>query len=416
MPEDQQLSVSGGSDLHGQAVSRGKTFVRLGWPNDSSHWREATTYAGCIWLVFTALRWTTAICTEYFSSPEHGRLQEGFPGVIRIFSVWDGASYTVIATNGYFDPTEPQVWIAFFPGLPVVVRAVAWVATGGQVTLFTAQAAGVLVATSASLIATILLFGFTEARYSRSAAVWAAVLLMVWPTAIFLNAVYTESLFLALALGAWYCAWRGRWWWAGLLCAGASFTRINGLILAGALLVLMLTQASRGKVTLSVSKVLAVCCGALGTLAYFLYLYRSTGDWLAWSHALEKGWLRHSASPFEGLQGTLQNIATQTDPFQKTQSVVDIFAVALLLVFAAYLAARRHVPEFAFTVVTLAVLASSTEYLSVMRYTVIVFPIFVIGGDLLSRSREWVSTMVVTLSGVWMIATTVLFTLEAWAG
>ena len=54
--------------------------------------------------------------------------------------------------------------------------------------------------------------------------------------------------------------------------------------------------------------------------------------------------------------------------------------------------------------------------MSIMRNTLTIFPIFVIGGGILARRREWFTAMVLTLSGVWMVGTTVLFTLTKWAG
>jgi hypothetical protein len=239
---------------------------------------------------------------------------------------------------------------------------------------------------------------------------------MTWPTAVFLNAAYTESLFLALAVGAWYSAWRGRWWLAGLLCAGASLTRLNGVLLAGALLVFLVVEMARRQTPVRVLNFLAVGVGVLGTAAYFFYLRLNTGNWMTWPNTLEDGWHRHSASLVQGFVGTLDRISVQPDPFQRAQSVVDLVTVTFLTLFVAYLGWRRFWPELAFTAATLYTVAASPEYISVLRYTLTLFPLFVVGGLVLSRRREWVSAMIVTLSGVWMLVSTVLFTLDKWIG
>jgi hypothetical protein len=96
--------------------------------------------------------------------------------------------------------------------------------------------------------------------------------------------------------------------------------------------------------------------------------------------------------------------------------VVDLVTVAFLTLLIAYLAWRRFWPELAFTAATLYTVAASPEYISVLRYTLTLFPLFVVGGLVLSRRREWVSAMIVTLSGVWMLVSTVLFTLDKWIG
>jgi len=73
-------------------------------------------------------------------------------------------------------------------------------------------------------------------------------------------------------------------------------------------------------------------------------------------------------------------------------------------------------PELTLTLITVGVLASSFNYMSILRNTLTIFPLFVIGGGILARRREWFTAMVLTLSGVWMVGTTMLFTLSKWAG
>jgi hypothetical protein len=382
-----------------------------------AEWRDALCTGGGIWLIFTALRWITAVVTEFVSEPDHGRLHSDFPGWLLLFYNWDSDFYANIAVDGYFaGDRHPNVWPAFFPGLPLAMRGLAWVGNGGELTKFSASVAGVVLAHVFSLAATVMIFRLTSATFTRRAGVWSAVLLMTWPTAVFLNAAYTESLFLALAVGAWYSAWRGRWWLAGFLCAGASLIRLNGVLLAGALLVFLVVEMARRRTPVRVSSFLAVTVGVLGTAAYFFYLQRNTGDWMTWPNALEDGWHRHSDSLVEGFGGTLDRISVQTDPFQRAQSVVDVLTVVFLILFVAYLAWRRFWPELAFTAATLYTVAASPEYISVLRYTLTLFPLFVVGGLVLSRRREWVSAMLVTLSGVWMLVSTVLFTLDKWIG
>jgi Mannosyltransferase (PIG-V) len=412
-------------DTTGGSAVRGQSRRALTWPGSRrlSHswlgpeWLDAVRTGGGIWLTFSALRWVTAVVPGMFPLPGHDRPQTDLPDWLLFLYNWDSGFYADIATHGYFSgDREPNVWIAFFPGLPLAMRGLAWVGTFGDVTLDSARLAGVILAQICSCVATVLLYRLTSERFGHRAAVWSAVLLMTWPTAVFLNAVYTESLFLALAVGSWYSAWRGRWWLAGLLCAGASLTRLNGLLLAGALLAYLVVEMAGKRTPWRVSSVLAVAVGGLGTAGYFWYLYLNTGDWLAWPKALEDGWHRRSSSLGEGLFGTLSRISVQTDAFQRAQSVIDIVTVGFLLGCCIYLAWRRYWPELVFTLATWYTVAASPEYLSVLRYTLTLFPLFIVGGDLLSRAREWASTVVVTLLGTWMLVTTVLFTMGEWAG
>ena len=51
------------------------------------------------------------------------------------------------------------------------------------------------------------------------------------PMAFFFSAVYSESLYLALSVGVFWCARQGRWAWVGVLGALAAATRSAGVVL-----------------------------------------------------------------------------------------------------------------------------------------------------------------------------------------
>jgi hypothetical protein len=121
-------------------------------------------------------------------------------------------------------------------------------------------------------------------------------------------------------------------------------------------------------------------------------------------------------APWTSLTNTITAFQTVADPFQRAQWAIDIAAVTLCLFAAGYMAYHRYWAELTLTIITVLVLASNASYLSIMRNTLTIFPLFVIGGVILARRREWITSMVLTLSGVWMIGTTALFTLTKWVG
>lgn len=384
-------------------------------PSARAQWWRATKIAGAIWLVFTVLRYLVASVTEFFFQPDHGRLTQGVVGILKLPSTFDSGYYAAIGRYGYFGEIGSPIWQAFFPGYPLTMRAVAagftFEVSDGR--LFVAGAG---VSAVCSLIATVVVYRLAESAGARRAGVCAALLLMLWPTSAFLTATYSESLYLALAVGAWWNALKGRWWVAGLLCAYASFTRINGVFLAIALLVLLLVRVTRKQDTFRFHKLIAVALGVTGAAAYLIYLWVETGDPQAWQHAQLEGWGRMTVWPWTSLKNTVDAIVNIDDPLRQAQWLIDIFAVGFCLLAAAYMVYRRYWPELTLTLITVGVLASSFNYMSIMRNTLTIFPLFVIGGGILARRREWFTAMVLTLSGVWMVGTTVLFTLSKWAG
>lgn len=377
-------------------------------------WGPALRLGGLIWLIFTALRYIVAAVVEYQIQPDHGRLRFGLPGVLSLPFTFDSGYFAEIAGNGYFGERTSPTWRAFFPGYPLAMRATSLAMTF-DVSWGRLVVAGALISAGCSLVATVVVFRLAQELAGVRSGVCAALLLMVWPAATFLSAAYSESLYLAFAVGAWWNAQRGRWWVAGMLCAGASLTRVNGVFLAAALLVLLMVRVARRQETFRVNKVLAVGVGTLGAVAYLGYLWARTGDPLAWQHAQTEGWGRTTVAPWTSLVNTVEAIGL-TDPFQRAQFVIDIAAVTLCLLAAGYMIYQRYWAELTLTLITVLVLASNASYLSIMRNTLTIFPLFVIGGAILARRREWVTSVVLTLSGIWMIGTTVLFTLTQWVG
>jgi hypothetical protein len=133
---------------------------------------------------------------------------------------WDSVWYLDIAQHGYFSRQAT----AFFPLLPLILH-------GGAVLLGSAVVAGALVSLIAMAIAGALLYRLARLDLDARAATTTVALLAVFPTSFFFSALYTESLFLALTLGAFYAARRERWLAAGFLGALASATRNAGILL-----------------------------------------------------------------------------------------------------------------------------------------------------------------------------------------
>jgi hypothetical protein len=144
-----------------------------------------------------------------------------------IWNRWDAPHYLFLAEHGYQSTGEQRWFLAFFPLFPWLVRALRPVCG-------TYLAAALVLSTALSLTLAVLLRRLAEREEAGLGAstVW---FLFVFPTAYFLHIGYTESLFLALAVGAFLSARNGEWQTAGMLGALAGLTRINALVLLPAL-------------------------------------------------------------------------------------------------------------------------------------------------------------------------------------
>jgi hypothetical protein len=244
---------------------------------------------------------------------------------------WDAAWYQSIAFEGYsVDGSLSNV--AFFPLYPLLIR-------GAALIVGDPCWAAWLVSQGALLGALAGLYRLGRTRLGdEDAARWSVVLLLAWPFAFFYGAGYTEPLFLCLAVWAFLCAERGRCWAAGVLGALAAATRLTGLALLPALL-LVPPAAGPGEAPLSLRGLwqrigrrrLPVLLVPAGTLAYFTFLEVRFGDFWANLHAARAGWGRGPAKGGHDLfAATTALFQPDQDPLRLVLTVQLILALALL--------------------------------------------------------------------------------------
>ncbi len=222
---------------------------------------------------------------------DHGGLTQSFGDVGNALVApavrWDSNWYVDLAGHGYrHEAVEP----AFFPLYPLLVRGVSELTTSIVV-------AGILISLVSFLVALVLLGRLTELELGAQAAPRAIWLLALFPAALFFSALYTEALFLALELGSFYAARRGRWAWAGVLGALGSATRNTGVLLVLALAVLYLygpredrPPDAPGATGLHPryrlrADALWLALVPVGLAIYLAYMQAHFGDWLAPLHA-----------------------------------------------------------------------------------------------------------------------------------
>jgi hypothetical protein len=167
---------------------------------------------------------------------------------------WDAAWYLVIAHYGYRPElgTFTASRAAFFPLYPLGLSGLSQL--GLQPVI-----AGVLLSVAAFAVALYCLHRLTTLELARllgvrsgfPASIRAGVqvedvarvtvmLTAFAPMAFYFSAVYSESLYMALSVGVFLCARRGRWALAAVLASLAGATRSTGVVLLAPVLLLYL--------------------------------------------------------------------------------------------------------------------------------------------------------------------------------
>ena len=298
---------------------------------------------------------------------------------IDVWARWDSDWYLLIAREGYSD--SPSSTPAFFPLYPGLVATLGRLLAGHYVL------AGVLVSLAACAVAFVLLHRLALERLGPDGAGRAVLYLALFPTALFLGAVYSESLYLALALGSFLLAERGRFLGAGALAGLAMLTRPVGIALLPALALLAWRSSERRRALLGVAASLPVA--ALYPLLLGLWI----GEPLAPVRAQEGIWERALswAGPLGGLWEGVAALA-DSDPARTLALNVQQLAFVLLFVALAVVAWRRFgAPYGLFALGSLAIPlsfpAERFPLLSMSRFGLVIFPLVLALAALGARQR-----------------------------
>jgi Predicted integral membrane protein len=332
-----------------------------------------------------------------------GRENEHFPTImLEAFKRWDAGHYEAIAQNGYATHGDYQERIVFFPLYPYLVRYVEYLIPSFLVAgLFVSAVASV--AAGYFIQAIVRFDGQDDAEASRS--LW---YFFVFPTAYFLAEPYTEALFMALILGSFYMARRGQWYWAAILGAFATASRLEGMVLLPALVVEALHQKRWRGID---PKALSLVLVPLGFLFYLYLNYYLHGDFFAFVHYEDINWFHHRIWPWDSLREAWAWL--KAPPGFNRTSIYELRLASVAIVAALLLIGIRWLrPSYQiFGWLGLAMFLSASFELSVPRYVLTLFPIYFVLARL-GRNPE-VHQALLTVSALLMGLFFVIYT-KSW--
>jgi hypothetical protein len=261
-------------------------------------------------------------------------------------------------------------------------------------------AAGVLISNVALALAAVLLARLVALDHGRSIAIASIGLLLVFPTTVFLSAVYAESLFLLCAVAALYLARTERWPAAGMMGALAALARPFGV-----LLVVPLTVELALRRRVSAAGLLGIALPLVAFAGWMLVLWRMTGDPLAFFTA-QAAYRRGAAAPV-GAITDLFDPAVYGDPY----FIIGFGGVIAILVALSWRSLRASLAAYA-TVFFAAALSSGT-LTSLMRYALAIFPVFV---TLAVLPSPWFRRIYIVTAATSAVLFTAMFALWYWIG
>lgn len=334
-----------------------------------------------------------------------------------IWDQWDFGYYQKIAEFGY-SGTDGST--AFYPLFAWLIRLVAYFSKSYL-------AAGLTISGIASLVAAILLRRLVELDYPASVAIHSVWFFLIFPTAYFLHVGYSEGLFLALVLASILAARAERWWLAGILGAFCWMTRATGAVLVPALAMEATQQwwmrrksSTEGRVApewrVSSHKSndsesastqrggynkgvrsswnwqwLWIGIVPAGFAVYLLINWRVSGDPFAFLQTRSLSFEQSFAPPLAGIR---QAIWAQYPTAGEAEmvGVQELFFVALAFV-CSIISWVKLRPAYAVWMTGSWILCASVSFFrSMPRYTLTMFPIFILFA-LLGKNRFWAGVL-----------------------
>jgi hypothetical protein len=322
-------------------------------------------------------------------------------GLLGIWNHWDGPHLLEIAELGYGPPADPAR-IVLFPLYPFAIRIVGL--------LMPLLPAAMLISLLATVAAAIGLQRLVRLDGPEHLANWSVVAMLVFPTAYAFVAPYTEALFLALTVWAFVAVRRDNMAAAGILGAAAALTRIQGVFLIPALGLEYLMVRRRID-----RDVLWIAATGLGFGLYLVLNYTTFGDPLRFVSVQQSVFVVHNQAPWLTLQ-QLWSGATTGAPSESwvTIYLAPLASMALLALVTVWALVSKHSrPSYAlYTAISLVAFASLSWPISVPRYVLGVFPVFIALGSLYRSPTG----RTIALGSIMLMGTfTTLFVMGHWA-
>jgi hypothetical protein len=335
-------------------------------------------------------------------------------GSMNIWSHWDGEHYVTLAMGGYLHPPD-NVSPAFFPLYPLLLRSFAEL-FGGPISKEALSVWGPLISLLFLPFALYFIYHIALEGWGERVARGTVLILALFPTTFFLNAAYTESLFLALSAGSmWAMRVKKDLLVACVLAGFAAATRNVGIFLVVPLMYEWIKDVERSRWQ---GVYLLLAPG--GLFAYMVYLWVRFGDPLLF-YSAQESWGRQATGPLDtasrawgaAVEGagrlldpdlwahpTLGNAANQLAGASNLFNLAFfVFAMVVLL------AGSRYLP-LSLTIYGLLLVAPATLFgtpgsplMGTPRYVLVAFPVFIVLA-LLFRNR--------VLLGGWLVVSTLL--------
>jgi len=313
----------------------------------------------------------------------------GLPNWVWGFGNFDGVHYLKIAYEGY----KAAFSQAFFPLYPILIRFLNILPRDLSLDprYFVDPSyfyTGLILSNLFFLGFMVFFYKLLRLDYSEKIAKLSLILVLVFPTSFYFGSIYTESLFLFLAVGSIYLFRTKNYFWAGIVAALASATRVIGIFIPIVFLI-------EGRKELKKSFVSLLLAPA-GILIYMFYLYKNFGDSILFLNSQPGFGAGRSAQAYILLPQVLfryikiflsVKITTLTFFNAALEFIFATIPLSLLIVFF-----KKIRPSYLWFSLLALILPTLTGTLSSMpRYVLVAFPLFPLLTQLVGKNYKFLA-------------------------
>lgn len=298
------------------------------------------------------------------------------------WATWDGGHFRGIAEAGY---KESQT--VFFPLFPILIRLLMFL---GINSLY----ASIFISIISGFVGLFFLYKLLQLDFQESFIKKSIFFLLIYPTSFIFLTAYSESLFLALSVSAFYFARTKKWKTAYLLTSLSIVTRLIGIAVLISLFVEGVTKGNAKTISFikkDLKHLLFFFLSLIPLAMYSLYLnllgksyYSFLADELYWGRKPTLFW-NTILSSFQ--------IATKFSINNIHDLLLLINFVTMLILVLIFIFAYKNLRKSYRVYYLLSVLIplSSGVTIGLQRYSLVIFPVF-IALSLLIRNKFFIIT------------------------
>ena len=293
-----------------------------------------------------------------------------------LLSPWlnfDGVYYLLIAANGY------TVNAGFFPLFPISIHLTSTIFGEVMAFDFAQYAIALILVSLYFLLSLITMFKLVKIDYKEKIAIWSIIFMLLFPTSFFFASIYSESLFLLLALSSFYFARKKRWILASLCGGLLTATRLVGVAIIPVLLYEFLKQEK----SLFKIKALPLFLTFLGILSYMWFNLQKWGNAFYFIQAQGNFENNRSTTSLILIPQTIYRYikiltGVSLRQFEWWVALLEIstFIFVVVMLFVAW-KKKIRASYILFALICFLIPISSGTFTGLPRYSLVLFPIFI---------------------------------------